>query len=422
MENQLLIKFTDDKLCEQISQGIDSGKLPIINLRPVKLKNESKSNHNKPSDDESEYQREFELHIPGDNTIYKTKLMDLPCIIESQKTYNKNLYFKTGDISQMLVVENTDTEQHGHGQYILDSGITPPSSDIRERWSHARPICHHDDVDINDYCSKCHNIPRGLIQKVSKEIHDRMHGQASELWEIVTTEEWIEVTDDESEDEMKLDRKLRNSHAINEWEESEDEDDDIKMNQNTNNKDSIKRESVKREEIKDEKRNTNKKHTQIKKENSMTRVRPSSSTRSPRPSTNASSKALMSNTRSVSRPIASAQPPLPLFSSQRRSTPRRTTPRRNTPLISTLSASSSNLIKVHTKQSSGNDKRKKMNEKNDQQKKELEQRLKTKQSELNKLEEKFKKQKNRKMKKKTGQSIAALKKEMEGMQSKLKSL
>ena len=28
------------------------------------------------------------------------KLMDLPCIIESQKTYNKNLYFKTGDISQ----------------------------------------------------------------------------------------------------------------------------------------------------------------------------------------------------------------------------------------------------------------------------------------------------------------------------------
>eukprot|EP01084_Bolivina_argentea_P115168 204859_1 len=132
MENQLLIKFTDDKLCEQISQGIDSGKLPIINLRPVKLKNESTSNHNKPSDDESEYQREFELHIPGDNTIYKTKLMDLPCIIESQKTYNKNLYFKTGDISQMLVVENTDTEQHGHGQYILDSGITPPSSDIRD--------------------------------------------------------------------------------------------------------------------------------------------------------------------------------------------------------------------------------------------------------------------------------------------------
>eukprot|EP01083_Nonionella_stella_P150217 478169_1 len=141
----------------------------------------------------------------------------------------------------------------------------------------------------------------------------------------------------------------------------------------------------------------------------MTRVRPSSSTRSPRPSTNASSKALMSNTRSVSRPIASAQPPLPLFSSQRRSTPRRTTPRRNTPLISTISASSSNLIKVHTKWSNGkigNDIKKKQNEKNDQQKKELDQRLKAKQSELNKLEEK----------------IAALKKEIEGIQSKLKRL
>merc|ERR1712154_234002 len=88
-------------------------------------------------------------------------------------------------------------------------------------------------MGINDYCSKCHNIPRGLINKVSKELYHRINGQAAEILELITTEQWIEVTDDEQSDEeldedQKMDRKLEHSQTINEWEElSEDEDVDI---------------------------------------------------------------------------------------------------------------------------------------------------------------------------------------------------
>ena len=36
MENQLLIQFPDE-LCQQISKGIDCGKLPQINLVPSNM-------------------------------------------------------------------------------------------------------------------------------------------------------------------------------------------------------------------------------------------------------------------------------------------------------------------------------------------------------------------------------------------------
>eukprot|EP01084_Bolivina_argentea_P279345 477559_1 len=247
LENQLLIKFPDE-LCDQISSGIDSGKLPMITLRPVTKTNNNTNTNNSKHDTKSdtEYEREFELQISGDNNTYSTKLMDLPCIIESQKTYNKNLYFKTGDISQMLIVSNNNNNESNtntnnnnieNHSYILDSGITPPSRDIRERWSHVRPICHHDNIEINDYCHKCHNIPRGLINKVSKEIHNRMHGQSSETWDLITKEEWIEVTDDSDndDDDAQMDRKLKNSQTINDNEWEQESDDDINNNNNINN-------------------------------------------------------------------------------------------------------------------------------------------------------------------------------------------
>lgn len=359
LENQLLIQVPDE-LSEQISKGIDAGRLPQIHLVPKK------------NNSENGYQRDFEFRF-GSGTenkkVFSSKLMDLPCIIESQKTYNKSLYFKTGDISQMLMV-GADASS----RYSLDSGLTLPSSDIRERWSHQRPICQHDDVDINNLCNKCHNIPRGLINKMSKEIYDRMHGQASEVWELITTEVEEYVTDDDEDEtaEAKMDRKLKNSSTptMNEWELDDDKAVDFVV-QTTENIQPKKVEKKTTDSLKvSENRN---------------------------------------------KPKTASQPPLP-WTSLQRNTPK-TTPRRNTPIGA---VANSNLLKMSSIKNSK--KKRKESEKNEREKREIELKLKTKENEVKVQEEKLKKNKNRKMKKKIEKQLNELKAEVVSLQNKLKSL
>ena len=75
-------------------------------------------------------------------SMYNAKLVDLPCIIESNKTNDNKHMFKTADISQMLLVEHlipneqaaisTDTPFKIE-DYIYPHGMTPPLRDVRKR-------------------------------------------------------------------------------------------------------------------------------------------------------------------------------------------------------------------------------------------------------------------------------------------------
>ncbi|KAJ7156932.1 TAFII55 protein conserved region-domain-containing protein [Mycena crocata] len=74
------------------------------------------------------------------NSTYSSKLVDLPCIIESQKTLDNKQMFKVADICQMLVVENRvdPDEPLGHKnfnieEFIWPHGITPPLHHVRKR-------------------------------------------------------------------------------------------------------------------------------------------------------------------------------------------------------------------------------------------------------------------------------------------------
>ncbi|KAK0499749.1 TAFII55 protein conserved region-domain-containing protein [Armillaria luteobubalina] len=79
------------------------------------------------------------LHIG--NSTYTSKLVDLPCIIESQKTLDNKQMFKVADICQMLVVENRiENEDAAANQrsfnieeFIWPHGITPPLHHVRKR-------------------------------------------------------------------------------------------------------------------------------------------------------------------------------------------------------------------------------------------------------------------------------------------------
>ncbi|GLB34826.1 putative transcription initiation factor tfiid 55 kda subunit [Lyophyllum shimeji] len=79
------------------------------------------------------------FHI-GNNT-YSAKLVDLPCILESQKTLDNKQMFKVADICQMLVVgqkiENdeslTNQKNFNIDEFIWPHGITPPLHHVRKR-------------------------------------------------------------------------------------------------------------------------------------------------------------------------------------------------------------------------------------------------------------------------------------------------
>ncbi|KAH9035500.1 TAFII55 protein conserved region-domain-containing protein [Lactarius pseudohatsudake] len=79
------------------------------------------------------------FHI-GDN-MYSAKLVDLPCIIEAQKTIDNKRMFKVADICQMLLVEqriNSEEVVTNHKSINIDDfiwphGISPPLHHVRKR-------------------------------------------------------------------------------------------------------------------------------------------------------------------------------------------------------------------------------------------------------------------------------------------------
>lgn len=72
---------------------------------------------------------------------YSAKLVDLPCIIEAQKTLDNRQMFKVADICQMIVVDDkkeTEDTSSNHKTFHIDDfiwphGITPPLKHVRQR-------------------------------------------------------------------------------------------------------------------------------------------------------------------------------------------------------------------------------------------------------------------------------------------------
>ncbi|KAK2466795.1 hypothetical protein APHAL10511_001053 [Amanita phalloides] len=74
------------------------------------------------------------------NNLYSAKLVDLPCIVESQKTLDNKQMFKVADICQMLVVEDkvereepTANRNFNFEDFIWPHGVTPPLHHVRKR-------------------------------------------------------------------------------------------------------------------------------------------------------------------------------------------------------------------------------------------------------------------------------------------------
>ncbi|PFH54212.1 hypothetical protein AMATHDRAFT_72727 [Amanita thiersii Skay4041] len=74
------------------------------------------------------------------NNLRSARLVDLPCIIEAQKTLDNKQMFKVADICQMLVVEDrmdkdepATSKNFNIEDFILPHGLTPPLHHVRKR-------------------------------------------------------------------------------------------------------------------------------------------------------------------------------------------------------------------------------------------------------------------------------------------------
>ncbi|CAM8945807.1 unnamed protein product [Rhodiola kirilowii] len=103
----------------------------------VAEKIESLLNNNASSSDDIPLDLSFsEDGRTGNFTIgddqFPASLLDLPCVVESYKSYDDNVLIKTADVGQMIMLkENSDHSAIDTLEYR--HGLTPPMRDVRKR-------------------------------------------------------------------------------------------------------------------------------------------------------------------------------------------------------------------------------------------------------------------------------------------------
>ncbi|KAI3673381.1 hypothetical protein L6452_39499 [Arctium lappa] len=98
---------------------------------------------------------------------FPASLLDLPCIVESHKTYDDSVLIKTADVGQMIMIRDKgdpapDVVEHRHG-------LTPPMRDARRRRFRREP-------DLNPE----------LVRRVEKDLLNIMNGGTAENVDILS--------------------------------------------------------------------------------------------------------------------------------------------------------------------------------------------------------------------------------------------
>ncbi|XP_019154501.1 PREDICTED: transcription initiation factor TFIID subunit 7 [Ipomoea nil] len=95
------------------------------------------------------------------NEHFPAALLDLPCIVESYKTYDDSVLIKTADIGQMIMVREEGDPTPDAVEYR--HGLTPPMRDARRRRFRREP-------DLNPE----------LVKRVEKDLQNIMAGGTAE--------------------------------------------------------------------------------------------------------------------------------------------------------------------------------------------------------------------------------------------------
>lgn len=124
------------------------------------------------------------------NDAFSAALLDMPCVIESYKTYDDNVLIKTADVGQMIMVrEEKDPPPEG---FEYRHGLTPPMRDARRRRFRREP-------DLNP----------GLVQQVENDLMNIMAGGTAQDVDVEVVEQ--EEDADDEEEHLQLPAKPASS-------------------------------------------------------------------------------------------------------------------------------------------------------------------------------------------------------------------
>ncbi|XP_003135286.2 transcription initiation factor TFIID subunit 7-like isoform X2 [Sus scrofa] len=150
--------------------------------------------------------------VEVENVPLAAKLVDLPCVIGSLKTLDKKTFYKTADISQMLVctaaggvhappeepVTSTDVtairknEKQRQKKYIWKHGITPPLKNVKKKRFRKTTKKHIDFKQIEEI-SFTEYIESPDVEKEVKRLLCSDAEAVSARWEVIAEGETKEI-------------------------------------------------------------------------------------------------------------------------------------------------------------------------------------------------------------------------------------
>lgn len=158
-----------------------------------------------------------------DHWLMHSKIVDLPTIIESLKTIDNKSFYKTADISQMMICKNepdqptaeeeTPTKTKKKDPYKVDKkflwphGITPPTKNVRKRRFR------------KTLKKKCVEAPE--IEKEVKRLLRADNEAVSISWEVVQEEDDLPIPhkpEPRATASVKSEKKLKAERANAKWE------------------------------------------------------------------------------------------------------------------------------------------------------------------------------------------------------------
>ncbi|OBZ87750.1 Transcription initiation factor TFIID subunit 7 [Choanephora cucurbitarum] len=164
-----------------------------------------------------------------DGKQYDAQIVDLPTIIESQKTYDSKQFYKVADISQMLLVDPASGSEpfipHGNARLDTDPnsfphGLTPPLKHVRQRRFRKK-------------------LSKRAIEEVEREVERLLEIDATAedvQYEVVDNREFEneqesdagtqDIDIDDSEDEIESDDEDLAAAIDREMDDDDDDDDD----------------------------------------------------------------------------------------------------------------------------------------------------------------------------------------------------
>ncbi|XP_008809532.1 transcription initiation factor TFIID subunit 7-like isoform X1 [Phoenix dactylifera] len=114
------------------------------------------------------------------NERFPASLLDLPCIVESYKTYDDSVLIKTADIGQIITLrEEGDPAPEG---IEYKHGLTPPMRDARRRRFRREPdlnVLYLGATFVYDIFGSSHiflHVQPELVQRVEKDLLNIMSG------------------------------------------------------------------------------------------------------------------------------------------------------------------------------------------------------------------------------------------------------